>query len=161
MCVSYACMVERVRRVEVESENGNVDCKNYTEITPLGWIDGAFYRPHSTQARSSRLKCEHYGNVNGEYFYLTKHFSCRLLLCMHFFAPLQENLNQKMTHLRVWEYFYCPSDLYLMLLNSLKFKLENEFNTKHQTAPRALSLLLWTLHFPFFDNKIFFNYFLY
>lgn len=77
-------------------------------------FDGAFYRPHSTQARTLRLKCVHYGNVDGEYFYLTKHFSCRLFI-MHFSSTSVyhknsikhpgENHNQKMARLRVWEYF--------------------------------------------------------
>jgi hypothetical protein len=61
-------------------------------------FDGAFYRPHSTQARAFVLKCAHYGNVDGEYRTLRR----RLLLCT--FLPLQRIKSQPANGtLEIWE----------------------------------------------------------
>lgn len=108
-------------------------------------FDGAFYRPHSTQALTFRLKCEHYGNVDGEYFYLTKHFSAVFYYALRFHFKGRESLPENGSSERI---FIARSafnaDLFWFI--SLK-KFEINFNFKQQIAAHALSLSLCILHF--------------
>lgn len=130
-------------------------------------FDGAFYRPHSTQARTFRLKCVHYGNVDGEYFYLTKHFSAAFYYALLFhFKGSQRKITTRKWHVwelgnifMAWSAFYAdfPSVLiYLTSLTVVVFKFQQlhpknactiNFNFHRQIATHALSLSLCILHF--------------